>query len=142
MDKQKIKTLLKLAKRAFQKRDLDNALDFSKYAIELASLEEDFDGWGDLYAINGKIKGLRGRYLVEVNDLNEAIESLNAAKHYFTYTTPLCIEIGKILLFQKKYEAAFELFKKALDGSKKAKNKLITYLGTDNPKVVFISSAE
>ncbi|MFK7949556.1 MAG: tetratricopeptide repeat protein [Saprospiraceae bacterium] len=123
MGEQQIKSLLKLAKRAYQKRDLDNALGFSKHATELASLEENFNDWGDLYAIRGKIKGLQGHYLGNNDDLEEAIECLNTAKVFFLYTAPLCIKVGQIFLFQKKHEAAFELFKNALRASRQAKIK-------------------
>ena len=102
MGNQQINSLLKLAKKAFQKRDLDNALEFSKHAIELASLEADFNGWGELYAISGKIKGLRGFYLGNNEDLEQAVESLNTAKSFVDYIAPLCIEIGQIFQFQKK----------------------------------------
>lgn len=123
MGNQQINSLLKLAKKAFQKRDLDNALEFSKHAIELASLEADFNGWGELYAISGKIKGLRGFYLGNNEDLEQAVESLNTAKSFVDYIAPLCIEIGQIFQFQKKYEQAIQLFYNALEASRKTQIK-------------------
>lgn len=123
MAMQRIISLLKLANRAFQKRDFESALEFSKHAMESASLEENFNDWGDLYAIHGKIKGLQGRYLGNQKDLEEAIVSLQKAQRFFIYNSTFCIEIGQIYQFQKKYDKALELFIKALEISQQTQVK-------------------
>lgn len=123
MSKQRIYTLIKLASKTYLKRDLDNALKFAMNATMLASLDDTFEDWGDLYAIYGKIKSLKGRYESSDDLLNDALESLKEAKQYFKYSPNLCLEIGKIYLFKQDFDNTLRYFNNSLTVSKEIENQ-------------------
>jgi signal transduction histidine kinase len=123
MSKHELYKLIESAQKFYSQKNFSRAINVSKRVLTLAQKDDTFDAWNELYMVYGKALSLKGFYESDYCALDEALDVITKAKSGLDYYAHLCLEMGKIYLFNSDFDNALYHLSHSLQKSRRAEHK-------------------